>query len=146
MSNQNVIFPASSDGQNTFASSVTRPSFKSAWRFHHQSTSSLKLWTSRPPSNSSSSWRNIAQKPSCKRALVLSQRLKLRLLERRKLQRRSHLPWEPVATPSPSWLNKRRLNLSSSLTMLIQSRWVFELWIENGRWSDEKNFFTWRAL
>jgi hypothetical protein len=47
MFNPNVTCLVSWDGQNTFASSATRQSCKSVWRFHHQSTNSLRLWISK---------------------------------------------------------------------------------------------------
>lgn len=126
MSSQSAIFHASSDGPSTFASSATRQSCKSAWRFRHQSTSSRRHWTSRPPFNSSSSWRSTDRRQSCKRVLAWRQRPKLRSPARRRHQPRRQTPWELVATPSPSWWNRRKLSLSSSLTMSTQLRWVVQ--------------------
>lgn len=129
MFNLNAICQDSLDGQSIFASSVIRPSSKSAWRFLHQSTNSLKHWTSKLLFNSSSSWKNTAQRQNCKRALVWRQRPKQRLLVKMKPQQRSQTPWELDATPSPSLSNRRKLNLSSSLMMLTQLRWVLKRYL-----------------
>ena len=126
MSSQNVISHASFVGPSTSVSSATRQSCKSVWRSLHQSTNSHKLWTSRLQSNSSSFWRNIAQSRSCRRARAWRQRPKPRSLERTKLHQRSSLTWEPDATQSPRWWNRRKLNSLSSPTMSTQLRWVFD--------------------
>lgn len=141
MFSQSVIFPASFVGPSTSASSVTRQSCKSVWRSHHQSTSSHRLWTNKPQSNSSRSWRSIVQRQSCRRALAWRQRLKPRLPERTKLPQRRETPWELDATQSPSWLNRRKLNSSSSLMTLTQLRWV---WCGScGKW---QGFCWWKEF
>lgn len=52
-SNQNVTWPVSLDGRSTFVYRDKRLSYKSVWRFHHQSTNSAKHWTNRRRCNCS---------------------------------------------------------------------------------------------
>ena len=146
MFSQSAIFPVSFAGQNTFVFSATRQSCKSVWRSHHQSTNSLRLWTNKPQSNSSSFSRSTVQRQSCKRALAWRHALKLKSLERKTHRPRSQTLWELDATPSPSLLSRRRHSLSSSRTMLTQLRWVLWTFSSSSLLNDEKNFFTWRVL